>query len=510
MHRNIVIVGCGNIGYETAKLLTEDNSILLIDQYCPEYLTEFVEENENVFFAQGDVLELSTMENHLDRAAKLFSRVDVLISTIGVNCQSSPIDSFDIFRKDFELNFFGNLVPIKAVLRRMMPERSGRIVILSSTSGVVANKGLGAYPPSEWALTALCRALKSELRPHGISVDVFFSGTIRNHYSKNSKSEKGIYSKKVARRIVKSLRKLGSSDYFVPRYYRLLYPLERLFPNVLNTRAGLVSKRKRHKGFQSQHIHSVLITGASQGLGRELSLLYSKTAKSLYLVARNYKSLLQIKSEIMQTSTCEVHIASLNIADPRAVAGFADRIENVDMLINNAGSAVVGRVEDIPVDAYKDNFAVNFFGAVLLIAKFLNKKKKPLKIMNILSTTAIAGRQGQSCYSATKAALWAFTRALRRTMGNELHIIEVLPSTFSSNFSRNSIKIKHEQSPESEKGSPKRRRALTVRQLTSGKVAETIQRAERQGKEIILVPFKSRLFLILNASCPWLFQKLFG
>jgi len=505
-----VIVGCGNIGFETAKLLTEDNSILLIDRYRPEYLTELIEENENVFFAQGDALELSAMENHLDRAAKIFSRVDVLISTVGVNCQSSPIDDFYKFMKDFELNFFGNLVPIKAVLRKMMPERTGRIVILSSTSGVFAYKGLSAYPPGKWALTALCRALRSELRPHGISVDVFFPGTICNHYSKNTKSESGIYSNQVARRIVKSLRRRGSSDYFVPRYYRLVYPLERLFPNILNIRAGLVSKRKREKSFQSQHIQSVLITGASQGLGKELALLYSKTAKSLYLVARNYKSLLQIKSEIMQTSTCEVHIASLDIADPRAVADFADGIENVDMLINNAGSAVVGRVEDIPIDSYKHNFAVNFFGAVLMIAKFLNKKKKPLKIMNILSTTAIAGRQGQSCYSATKAALWAFTRALRRTMGNELHVIEVLPSTFSSNFSKNSIRIRHEQSPESSKDNPKHRRTLTVRQLTSRKVAEAIHRAERQGKEIILIPFKSRLFLILNASCPWLFQKLFG
>jgi len=56
---NIVIVGCGNVGFEAAKLLAENNSILLIDRYRPKYLTELLEKEENVFFALGDATDVS-------------------------------------------------------------------------------------------------------------------------------------------------------------------------------------------------------------------------------------------------------------------------------------------------------------------------------------------------------------------------------------------------------------------------------------------------------------------
>lgn len=60
MYMNIVIVGCGNVGFETAKLLTENNTILLVDRYQPEHLTEFIEKEENVSFARADATDVDT------------------------------------------------------------------------------------------------------------------------------------------------------------------------------------------------------------------------------------------------------------------------------------------------------------------------------------------------------------------------------------------------------------------------------------------------------------------
>jgi len=51
---------------------------------------------------------------------------------------------------------------------------------------------------------------------------------------------------------------------------------------------------------------------------------------------------------------------------------------------------------------------------------------------------------------------------------------------------------------------------LTVRGLAAQKVAEEIYEAERKGREIVLIPMKSKLFLYLDAIFPWLFQRLFG
>lgn len=506
---NIVIVGCGNVGFETAKLLAENNSILLIDIQQQENLTEFLEKEKNVYFALGDALDLLVLRDILNSFNGTFNSVDALISTVGINCSSSSNDNFDEFRKEFEQNFFGNLVPIKAVLEKMIPLRSGRIIVLSSTSGIFTYAGLKAYSPAKWAITSLCNSLRNELRSYNISVDVLFPKTIKNKYSKSFVSNNGIDPELVARKIASIINKPESKNHFVPKKYTLLHPLERLLPFILDRRAGLISRRKRKKNFKSTKINSVLITGASSGLGKDLAKLYSKTVKIIYLVARNYNQLLQIKKEIMRSSECEVHISSVDMADSKGIADYVDKIEDIDLLINNAGSSVIGQVNDIPVNVYTQNFSLNFFGPVQMTAEFLNKRSKPLKIINVLSTVAIAGRQERSCYSSTKAALWAFTRSLRRTIGNNIQVVEVLPSTFQSNFMKNTVRIKPRGNTATKKSFKEHRYVLKVRNLTSEKVAKSIYKAERQGKEIVFIPFKSKLFLFLEACMPRLFRKLY-
>jgi len=99
------------------------------------------------------------METALTKLEGIFERVDALISTVGASCPTSALDDIEQFKGEFSLNFFGNLVPIQAVLRRMLPRRIGRIIVISSTSGVFTYPGLAAYAPAKWALTNFCRNL---------------------------------------------------------------------------------------------------------------------------------------------------------------------------------------------------------------------------------------------------------------------------------------------------------------------------------------------------------------
>ncbi|MFB0525762.1 MAG: SDR family NAD(P)-dependent oxidoreductase [Phycisphaerae bacterium] len=504
---NIIIMGCGNIGFEAAKLLAEKHSILVVSRRCPDYLQEFLQQNGNVSFMPADATNTSAIESILNRWHGQVGKVDALVCTVGALCASSPTDNFDKFQSSFNQNFFGNLVPIKAVLRRMIPAKSGKIVVLSSTSGVFAYKGLSSYVPAKWALTSLCRALRSELRPYGISVDILLPRSIRNKRSRTFLNEHGIPVEMVTRKIAGIVENGDGTNHFVPKRYALLHPLERIFPRVLDKRARLQNGRK--KRFKLLTVDSVLITGASSELGKELAKLYARTAKTLYLVARNKKSLQQAKNEITKSSACTVRVASVDMADRRAVTAFADTIDHADLLINNAGFPVIGQVSDVPIDAYKQNLATDFFGPVQLTAEFLKKGRTPIKIVNILPMSVIGGRKECSSYSAPKAALWAFTRSLRRTAGNELQVIEVLPSTFQSNFSKNTVRIKPEQESGFADSRHKSKKALPVRGLTAQDVAEAIYEAERKGREIVLIPFRSRLFLYLDAIFPWLFQRLF-
>jgi len=505
---NIVIVGCGNVGFETAKLLAENNSILLISRHRPRYLTEFLERQENVSFALGDATDLSVIDNILDQSGGRFAKIDALVSTVGAFCPASPKDNFDKFRSSFELNFFGNLVPIQAVLKRMIPVRAGRIIVLSSTSGVFTYEGLSAYPPAKWALTSLCRSLRSELRPYGISVDVLFPRTIKNKYSRSFVHKHGIDPEQVAAKIAKILKGKGNLNHFVPRRYALLQLIERVFPAALDRRAGLRGRRKRRKNFQSRQIKNVLITGASSGLVKELAKLYSKTAERIYLVARNHQLLSQIKSEITQSCECVVNTADIDMADSRAIANLANTIDHTDLLINHAGTLMVGQAKDIPIDVYKQNLATDFFGPVQLTAEFLKKERKPIKIVNILPVSAIGTRKEFSSCSAAKAALWAFTRSLRRTAGNELQVIEVLPPIEAEVRWTGDESRYETRGTENETRLP--RKALNVKGLTIQDIAEEIYEAERKAREIVLIPFRSKLFLYLDAIFPWVFQRLFG
>jgi len=485
---NIIIMGCGNIGFEVARLLAEKHSILVVSRRCPNYLQEFLQQNGNVSFMPADATNTSAIESILNRWHGQVGKIDALVCTVGALCASSPIDNFDKFQSSFNQNFFGNLVPIKAVLRRMIPAKSGKIVVLSSTSGVFAYKGLSSYVPAKWALTNLCRALRVELRPYGISVDVLLPRSIRNKRSRTFLNEHGIPVEMVTRKIASIVENGDSTNHFVPRRYALLQFIERVFPDALDRRAGLCSRRKRKKNFQSRQIKSVLITGASSVLGKELSKLYSKTAERIYLVARNHELLSQIKSEITQSCECVVNTANIDMANSRAIENLANAIEYTDLLINYAGSLTVGQAKDIPIETYKQNLATDFFGPVQLTTEFLKKKRKPIKIINILPMSAIGGKKGFSCYSAARAALWAFTRSLRRTVGNKLQVIEVLPSTFQSNFSTNTVRIKPEHDFGFADSQPKSKKGLTVKGLTAQKVAEKIYEAERKGREIILIP----------------------
>jgi len=503
---NVVIVGCGNVGFETAKLLSDSHSVLLINRRCPEYLTDFLQQNGNVSFALADATHLSSIESILARNNG-FSKVDVLVSTVGALCPTSAIDGFDQFKRNFSVNFFGNLVPIKAVLKRMIAAQSGRIIVISSTSGVFTYQGLTAYAPAKWAVSSFCRVLRSEVTPYGISVDVLFPRSIKNKRSQTFLHEHGIEPVTVASKIVDILQKKCNKDHFIPRRYALLHPLERVFPCVLDRRANLRSKRRRR--FRSHQVKSVLIIGASSALGKELARLYSKTAERLYLIGPDEVALFEIKKWITQASNCEVDIASLDMGDSRAVTHLAGRIESIDLLINSSGCSVEGWIRDIPIAAYERCVSTNLFGVVQLTVEFLHKRRRPCKIINILSTSAVAGRPGYSCCSASKAALWAFTRSLRRTFGNEIQVMEVISAAFQSDSCGHAVRIQIDSDSEHGCSYGQFNRVPTVRSLTAKTMAWQIFEAETEGKEVVMIPLRSRLFVYLEAVFPRSFARPF-
>lgn len=126
-----------------------------------------------------DVCDDASVEEAVRDVLASAGRIDVLVNNAGVNYTGMVEDlSMEDFRKQFEANFFGVLRVTRAVLPQMRERRSGRIVMMSSVSGLVTPPTQGAYSSSKHALEGLSNALRMELYEFGIDVVLIEPGYI--------------------------------------------------------------------------------------------------------------------------------------------------------------------------------------------------------------------------------------------------------------------------------------------------------------------------------------------
>jgi NAD(P)-dependent dehydrogenase (short-subunit alcohol dehydrogenase family) len=126
-----------------------------------------------------DVCSDSSVQSAIQAVLGKTGAIDVLVNNAGVNYTAAVEDlSMEDWRAQFETNFFGVLRVTRAVLPRMRERRSGRIVMMSSLSGLMTPPTQGAYSSSKHALEGLSNALRMELYPFGIDVVLIEPGYI--------------------------------------------------------------------------------------------------------------------------------------------------------------------------------------------------------------------------------------------------------------------------------------------------------------------------------------------
>ncbi len=163
---------------------------------------------------------------------------------------------------------------------------------------------------------------------------------------------------------------------------------------------------------------TVLITGASRGIGRAMVELF---VKSGYSVAFTYKSSSEAARELSdKTGALAIRADSEIEADVKnAVKIVTEKLGEVDILINNAAVSSFGLLQDISLEEWNKTFAVSVTGAFLyskyLLPGMINKKCG--RIINISSVWGISGAACEVHYSSAKAALIGFTKALSQEVG---------------------------------------------------------------------------------------------
>jgi hypothetical protein len=178
---------------------------------------------------------------------------------------------------------------------------------------------------------------------------------------------------------------------------------------------------------------TVLVTGASSGIGRETALAFAAAGANLILVARRQKALAAVAA-IARKSGAKTLVVPTDVTKSAAVeACFAravKRFGRVDIVVNNAGLLIAARVEDIRDADLKAMLDVNLLGAmhVMQQAAKVMRKQGGGHIVNVAS---LGGRRGVSPiggYCATKFALVGLTEALRMELGGQdIHVSLIMP-----------------------------------------------------------------------------------
>lgn len=189
-----------------------------------------------------------------------------------------------------------------------------------------------------------------------------------------------------------------------------------------------------------------LITGASSGIGRAISLALGDRGCDLFLIARRSDKLKEVSSLIKNS---KVHLIEGDITDSNLLGKLDSVIgDTIDIHINNAGLAL-GRenVESSHFSDWQEMIDVNITANFKMVHHILPKilKNGGGDIINLCSVAGHYTYQGGAVYCATKHAVKAFTRVLREeTCGKNIRVMQISPGMVNTEFSK--VRFKGDQS----------------------------------------------------------------
>jgi NAD(P)-dependent dehydrogenase (short-subunit alcohol dehydrogenase family) len=135
---------------------------------------------EAVHFVAGDVMVRDDCERIVDEATGRYGRIDILVNNAGGTVDPAPIAELgdEALRKTLDWNLWSTFWCTRRALSRMIPQRSGRIINISSLAGKCAKPVTGAYVAAKHAVNGLTKSCAIEAGPYGITVNALCPGAM--------------------------------------------------------------------------------------------------------------------------------------------------------------------------------------------------------------------------------------------------------------------------------------------------------------------------------------------
>lgn len=175
---------------------------------------------------------------------------------------------------------------------------------------------------------------------------------------------------------------------------------------------------------------TVLITGASQGIGEGLAEVFAEEGCRLHLVARSADKLNANAARLRESHAATVTIHEFDISNREAAKRIADAVGDVDILVNNAGAIPGGDLWQVDADAWRAGWEVKVFGYIDLCREFYARMKAAGAGV-ILNNIGNGGENPDFRYiagSTGNAALMGFTRALGgKSLDDNIRVVGINP-----------------------------------------------------------------------------------
>ena len=158
---------------------------------------------------------------------------------------------------------------------------------------------------------------------------------------------------------------------------------------------------------------TVLVTGGVRGIGEAIALAFLKKG---YRVCATYS---KDETSAKKIAMAGVETYRVDVSEEKQVEALFEKLGDVDILVNNAGISLIKQIQDVSYEEYSRIMSINMGGAFLCsreAVKGMIDKKNGL-IVNISSVWGEVGGSCESVYSASKAALIGFTKALAKELG---------------------------------------------------------------------------------------------
>lgn len=198
-----------------------------------------------------------------------------------------------------------------------------------------------------------------------------------------------------------------------------------------------------------------IVTGSSSGIGLETALALAENGFKTYATMRNLDKASNILGKA-QRKNLPIAVLELDVNSDESVRHAVEKIVKkegrVDLLVNNAGYALIGAVEDLDTQELREQYETNVFGVFRTIREVLPtmRKQRSGTIVNISSVAGVVGFVGMAAYVSTKFAVEGLTQTLRAELAPYgIKTISIEPGAIRTNILNASPIAKKAQSEDS-------------------------------------------------------------